>query len=50
MDSNIGLQRKALDEIKNEVSVATSSMTSVPKPLKYMRPHYDTIKEFYHNK
>lgn len=41
------IRRKALDEIKNEVSSATSSMTSVPKPLKYMRPHYDTLKEFY---
>ena len=23
---------------------ATSSMTSVPKPLKFLRPHYDTLK------
>ena len=22
-------------------------MTSVPKPLKFLRPHYDTIKQFY---
>ena len=25
-------------------------MTSVPKPLKYMRPHYDTLKQFYETK
>lgn len=25
-------------------------MTSVPKPLKYMRPHYDTLKEAYNTK
>lgn len=46
-DANVDIRRKALDEIKHEVSSATSSMTSVPKPLKYMRPHYDTLKSFY---
>lgn len=25
-------------------------MTSVPKPLKYLRPHYDQLKEFYNTK
>jgi 26S proteasome regulatory subunit N1 len=41
------IRRKALDEIKTEVRTATSSMTSVPKPLKYLRKHYDELKEFY---
>jgi 26S proteasome regulatory subunit N1 len=50
MEDNLELSRKALTEIKNEVSTATSSMTSVPKPLKYMRPHYDALKEYYHTK
>lgn len=24
-------------------------MTSVPKPLKFLRPHYDTLKEIFEN-
>jgi hypothetical protein len=24
-------------------------MTSVPKPLKFLRPHYGTLKKFYEN-
>ena len=30
--------------IKTEITEATTSMTSVPKPLKYLRPHYETLK------
>jgi 26S proteasome regulatory subunit N1 len=49
-DENSELRQKALGEIKHEVSTATSSMTSVPKPLKYMRPHYETLKAYYDQK
>ena len=31
----------------NEVRTSTSSMTSVPKPLKFLRPHYATLKDNY---
>ena len=34
----------ALEYLVKEVRNATSSMTSVPKPLKYLRPHYDALK------
>jgi 26S proteasome regulatory subunit N1 len=37
----------ALSEIKKEVSGATSSMTSVPKPLKFLSKHYPGLKEVY---
>lgn len=30
----------SLNEIKKEVAGATSSMTSVPKPLKFLSKHY----------
>ena len=30
-----------------EVRTSTSSMTSVPKPLKFLRPHYATLKANY---
>ena len=33
--------------IKDEVSGATSSMTSVPKPLKFMTPLYKKLVEAY---
>lgn len=33
--------------LRAEIRVATSSMTSVPKPLKLLREHYDQLKEAY---
>lgn len=33
--------------IKSEVSGATSSMSSIPKPLKFMAPMYDKLKGRY---
>ena len=35
--------------IRVEVSTATSSMTSIPKPLKFLHPYYKQIKEYYDN-
>ena len=32
-----------------EIREATTSMTSVPKPLKFLRPHYQTLKTAYGN-
>ena len=34
----------ALDQLKIEVTGATSTMTSVPKPLKFLCPKYAEIK------
>ncbi len=39
----IPIRSKALDVIVTEVRTATSSMTSVPKPLKFLRPHYSEL-------
>ncbi|XP_030936235.1 26S proteasome non-ATPase regulatory subunit 2 homolog A-like [Quercus lobata] len=33
--------------MRQEIRTSTSSMTSVPKPLKFLRPHYGTLKAFY---
>jgi len=30
-----------------QIRSSTTSMTSVPKPLKFLRPHYDTLKQVY---
>ena len=42
-----GVLKLALDHLAKEIKSATSSMTSVPKPLKFLRPHYDTLKSIY---
>lgn len=38
-----GVQKLALQQIANEIRSATTSMTSVPKPLKFLRAHYQTL-------
>lgn len=43
----IGIRQKALDVIINELRTATSSMTSVPKPLKFLRPHFAVLKKLH---
>ncbi|CAL5394565.1 unnamed protein product [Camellia sinensis] len=46
-DSDADLQEAALQSIRQEILTSTSSMTSVPKPLKFLRPHYGTLKAYY---
>ena len=46
-DSNKTLAKQSADMIKTEVSGATSSMSSIPKPLKFMSPMYEKVKEKY---
>ncbi|XP_046404712.1 26S proteasome non-ATPase regulatory subunit 2 [Ischnura elegans] len=37
----------ALASLRDHIRASTTSMTNVPKPLKFMRSHYDTMKEVY---
>lgn len=46
-DPDAGLQKVALESMRQEIRTSTSSMTSVPKPLKFLRPHYGTLKAYY---
>ncbi|KAM3573375.1 hypothetical protein VYU27_004675 [Nannochloropsis oceanica] len=46
-DKDAGVQKMALEHLRKEIRAATSSMTSVPKPLKFLRPHYATLKTAY---
>lgn len=46
-DKEEGVQKLAIESIRNEIRTATTSMTSVPKPLKFLRPKYDEIKQKY---
>ncbi|KAL3762002.1 hypothetical protein ACHAW5_008226 [Stephanodiscus triporus] len=41
------IRLKAIDVIVAELRSATSSMTSVPKPLKFLRPKFDVLKGYY---
>ncbi|EGG17159.1 26S proteasome regulatory subunit S2 [Cavenderia fasciculata] len=46
-DSNQELALAALESLKTEIKSSTSSMTSVPKPLKFLGPHYNNLTELY---
>jgi len=46
-DNEAGLRDNALEMIRVEVIGATSSMSSVPKPLKFMTPLYSKLTETY---
>lgn len=48
-ESDSRLYQAALQTLSNQIRASTTSMTSVPKPLKFMRPHYATMKEIYSN-
>ena len=40
-------QEKALKLLENEVKTATASMTSVPEPLKLLKPYFDDLKDVF---
>jgi 26S proteasome regulatory subunit N1 len=39
------VKKLALEVLRREIRTATSSMTSVPKPLKFLRPFYESLKD-----
>jgi 26S proteasome regulatory subunit N1 len=43
-DSDDGIVKLALETLRSEIKSSTSSMTAVPKPLKFLRPHFDTLR------
>ncbi|KAL2829937.1 armadillo-type protein [Aspergillus cavernicola] len=46
-EPDTSLYGPALDAIKNFIKTSTSSMTAVPKPLKFLRPQYDDLAALY---
>lgn len=46
-ESDHSLYIPALESLRSQIKSATTSMTSVPKPLKFLRPHYETLKQLY---
>lgn len=41
------LYKPSLETMRTLIRASTTSMTSVPKPLKFMRPHYNKMKEIF---
>lgn len=39
----------SLESLKKEVKESTTTMTSVPKPFKFLKVHYQSIYDFYQN-
>jgi 26S proteasome regulatory subunit N1 len=46
-ESDTSLYKSALEAIKDSIKTSTSSMTAVPKPLKFLRPHYEPMIKLY---
>ncbi|KAK4336768.1 hypothetical protein RND71_043855 [Anisodus tanguticus] len=46
-ETNADLYLPSLEHLRKAIRSATTSMTSVPKPLKFLREHYDTLKSIY---
>lgn len=46
-EDNRDLYKPSIDAIKEYIKTSTSSMTAVPKPLKFLRPHYDELAALY---
>lgn len=46
-ESDKKLHKPALESLRTLIRTSTSSMTSVPKPLKFLRPHYPEMKTIY---
>ncbi|KAK7675879.1 hypothetical protein QCA50_021189, partial [Cerrena zonata] len=48
-NQSIDLYNEYLNTLKTHIKESTTSMTAVPKPLKFLRPHYPLISELYDN-
>lgn len=46
-EPNAELYQPSLETMRSLIRASTTSMTSVPKPLKFMRPHYAKMKEIF---
>ncbi|PCH44904.1 26S proteasome regulatory complex non-ATPase subcomplex Rpn1 subunit [Wolfiporia cocos MD-104 SS10] len=46
-EPNTDLYRPALETLRTLIRTSTSSMTSVPKPLKFLHPHYRDLQSIF---
>lgn len=49
-EDDASLYRSALEHLRTLIRTATSSMTSVPKPLKFLRPHFSDLEKLFQDK
>ena len=47
LEGDKDIKLNSFNMIKNELTSSTTSMTSIPKPLKFLRLHYESIKKLY---
>ncbi|KAK3678211.1 proteasome regulatory particle base subunit [Recurvomyces mirabilis] len=47
LEDDKSLYKAALEAINTNIKTSTSSMTAIPKPLKFLRPHYERLRETY---
>ena len=43
------MYKSALEILRTKIRSSTSSITAVPKPLKFLRPHYKDLKVVHEN-
>lgn len=48
-DQTEGVVKLACETLRTMLKTATGSVTSIPKPLKFLRPHYATLKVVKHS-
>jgi 26S proteasome regulatory subunit N1 len=46
-ENDASLYPSALENLKTLIRTSTSSVTAVPKPLKFLRPFYPDLKKLY---
>ncbi|OUM63796.1 hypothetical protein PIROE2DRAFT_68186 [Piromyces sp. E2] len=46
-EPDTSVYKSSLENLSTLIKTSTSSMTSVPKPLKFLRPHYEPLLELY---
>eukprot|EP00112_Aurelia_sp_Birch-Aquarium-sp1_P012638 Seg2658.4 transcript_id=Seg2658.4/GoldUCD/mRNA.D3Y31 product="26S proteasome non-ATPase regulatory subunit 2" protein_id=Seg2658.4/GoldUCD/D3Y31 len=47
MEPDVSLHKPALEALRTQIRASTSSMTSVPKPLKFLRMHLGSLKNLH---
>ena len=47
LEGDKDIKLNSYNMIKNELTSSTTSMSSIPKPLKFLRLHYEPLKNLY---
>ena len=47
LENNLEIRETSYQMLKTEITTATTSMTSIPRPLKFVKPHYESLKNYF---